>query len=65
MIQAHGKSHYRALPEGVTPATVLEEMALVVLREAKLIDEDRETLEKTVRVARSLKKLSSPPEVNH
>jgi hypothetical protein len=43
---------------------VLEEMALVVLREAKVTDEDREPLEKAVRVARSLKKLSSPPEVN-
>ena len=64
MSQAHGNNHYRALPEGVTPAMVLEEMALVVLREAKVTDEDREPLEKAVRVARSLKKLSSPPEVN-
>jgi hypothetical protein len=42
-------------------AVVLEEAALAILKEAKLTPEDRETLEKAVKVARSLKKIH--PEV--
>jgi len=42
---------------------VLEEMALIILRDMKLVPQDRETLERTVRIARSLRKLPTPPEV--
>jgi hypothetical protein len=58
--QAHENRYYRALPEGLTPATVLEEMALVILREEKLNFEDRDILEKVVRVARAIKKIHTP-----
>ena len=58
--QAHEKSDYRELPQGITPAMVLEEMALVILREEKLDLEDRDILEKVVRVARAIKKIHAP-----
>lgn len=63
MSQAHENGHYRELPEGVSPLMVLEEMALIILRDMKLVPQDRETLERTVRIARSLRKLPTPPEV--
>lgn len=63
MSQAHENSHYRELPAGVSPIMVLEEMALIILRDMKLVPQDRETLERTVRIARSLRKLPTPPEV--
>jgi len=63
MSQAHENSHYRELPVGVSPIMVLEEMALIILRDMKLVPQDRETLERTVRIARSLRKLPTPPEV--
>lgn len=63
MCQAHEKGQYRELPEGGSPLRVLEEMALIILRDMKLTTQDRETLERTVRIARSLRKLSTPPEV--
>jgi hypothetical protein len=43
-------------------AVVLEGVALAILKEAKLTPEDRETIEKAIKVARSLKKIN--PEVN-
>jgi hypothetical protein len=58
--QAHENGHYRELPQGVTPAMVLEEMALVILREEGLTLEDRDILEKAIRVARTLKKIHAP-----
>jgi len=63
MCQTHEKGQYRELPEGGSPLMVLEEMALIILRDMKLTTQDRETLERTVRIARSLRKLPTPPEV--
>jgi len=60
MSQAHEKGHYRELPQGVTRAGALEEMVLAILQEEKLTPEDRETLEKAVRVARSIKRTHAP-----
>ena len=63
MSQAHENAHYRELPEGGSPLMVLEEMALIILRDLKLTPQDRETLERTVRIARSLRKPPTHPEV--
>jgi len=63
MSQAHENSHYRELLEGVSPTLVLEEMALIILRDLKLTPQDREALERTVRIARSLRKSPTYPEV--
>ena len=43
--QAHENLDYRELPQEGTPAMVLEEMAMVILREEKLSLEDRDVLE--------------------
>ena len=63
MSQAHEKGHYRELPEGVSPLMVLEELVLIILRDMKLTPQDRETLERTARIARSLRKPPTHPEV--
>jgi hypothetical protein len=55
------KGHYRTLPEGVTPAMVLEEVSLVLLWDRNLPLEYRDTLEKCVRIARALQKQTTPP----
>lgn len=55
------KSHFRTLPEGVTPAVVLEEISLVLLWDRNLPLEYRDTLEKAVKIARSLQKRTPDP----
>ena len=58
--QAHENNHYRELAGGVTRAMILDDAALAVLRKDQLTVEDRESLEKAVRVARALKKVRTP-----
>ena len=58
--QAHENHHYRALAGRVSRAMILEDSALFVLRKDQLTVEDRESLEKAVRVARALKKVRTP-----
>jgi hypothetical protein len=53
---------YRELAGRITRAMILEEAALAVLKKDKLTLEDRETLEKAVRIARALKKIHTPEE---
>jgi hypothetical protein len=60
MSQAHEKGHYRELTQGAARAEALEGVALAILQEEKLTPEDRETLEKAVRVARALKRTHAP-----
>ena len=70
--QAHGKSHYRELPQGITPAMVqnfhaglrstaklLEEEALHQLQ-GKVNPGDRKLLEGVVRDARRMMKEAKP-----
>jgi hypothetical protein len=56
------KGHYRELAGRITRAMILEDAALGVLKKDQLTLEERETLEKTVRIARALKKIHAPEE---
>jgi hypothetical protein len=58
--QAHENSHYRALAGQISRTRILEHTTLAILRKDQLTLEDRDTLEKPVRVARSLEKISAP-----
>ncbi len=50
-------------PQDPCPAMVLEEVALIILRDMKLLPDYRKTLEDAVRVARIIQKLPLHPEV--
>jgi len=53
---------YRELAGRITRAMILEDAALGVLRKDQLTLQDRETLEKAVKIARGLKKILAPDE---
>jgi hypothetical protein len=52
-----GKAEYRELAGRITRAMILEDGALAVLKKDQLSLDDRETLEKVVQIARTLKKI--------
>ena len=58
--QAHENPDYRALAGRVTRAMILEDAVLAVLQKDQFTVEDRDTLERAVRVARTLKKINAP-----
>jgi hypothetical protein len=51
-----------ALPEGIAAALLLEQVALVTLKDPSITLDEREILEKAVRVARSIQKRFPHPE---
>ena len=54
--QPDGQPAVTALPEGIAAAMLLERAALVALRDPCLTLQERDVLERAVRVARSIQK---------
>ena len=58
--QTEEPSTIAALPEGIAAAMLLERTALVALKDPSLTIQEREILEKAVRVTRSIQKRLPP-----
>ena len=57
-----GKNQYRTLAHRISQAVDLEEVAMAILHDQKLTEEERGILENAVRFARALKVVNLPAE---